>query len=142
MAELFTIQSVTTLGMLILLQAVLGFDNLLYISLESKRVEESKQQTVRRLGIGLAIVLRIVLLIILIKAIDMLKGQTLFAFDFFAIVGQFDGHSLIVLFGGGFIMYTATKEIWHMMSLEEEEHGEKSSRRRTAGAAVFWIVDA
>ena len=68
MTELFTVQSVMTLGMLILLQAVLGFDNLLYISLESKRVEESKQQSVRRLGIGLAIVLRIVLLIILIKA--------------------------------------------------------------------------
>ena len=140
MAELFSIESVMTLGMLILLQAVLGFDNLLYISLESKRVEESKQQSVRRLGIGLAIVLRIVLLIVLIKAIDMLKGRTFLSFESLPIGGKFDGHSLIVLFGGGFIMYTAMKEIWHMMSLEEEAHGAESASRRTAGAAVFWIV--
>ena len=42
--------------MLILLQAVLGFDNLLYISLESKKVSEDKRKRVRVLGIGLAIV--------------------------------------------------------------------------------------
>ncbi len=38
MAELFTLENLFTLGVLSLLQAVLGFDNLLYISLESKRV--------------------------------------------------------------------------------------------------------
>jgi len=54
MTGLFTIQNLMTLGMLVVLQAVLGFDNLLYVSLESKRVAEDKQQFVRRLGIGLA----------------------------------------------------------------------------------------
>ena len=49
---LFTFQSFFTLLMLVLLQAVLGFDNLLYISIESKRVEASQQSKVRRLGIG------------------------------------------------------------------------------------------
>ena len=44
-----------TLLMLIVLQAVLGFDNLLYISLESKKAPEKKQQYVRKLGIGLAL---------------------------------------------------------------------------------------
>lgn len=57
MESLFTIQSLMTLAMLVLLQAVLGFDNLLYISLESKRVEEDQQQRVRRIGIALAIIL-------------------------------------------------------------------------------------
>ena len=55
-----------TLGMLIFLQAVLGFDNLLYISLESKRVPEPDQQKVRRLGIGLAIVILAVQIVLLI----------------------------------------------------------------------------
>ena len=40
MAELFSISGLSTLLVLILLQAVLGFDNLLYISIESKRVGE------------------------------------------------------------------------------------------------------
>ena len=55
------LDNVMTLGMLILLQAVLGFDNLLYVSLESKRAPAAKQAMVRRLGIGLAIALRIIL---------------------------------------------------------------------------------
>ncbi len=41
---------IITLGFLVLLQAVLGFDNLLYISLESKRVAPERQAYVRRLG--------------------------------------------------------------------------------------------
>ncbi|NNE93064.1 MAG: hypothetical protein HKN23_15570, partial [Verrucomicrobiales bacterium] len=47
-------ENLVTLAMLILLQAVLGFDNLLYISLESKRAPKEKQAAVRRFGIGLA----------------------------------------------------------------------------------------
>jgi len=46
------IANLFTLVMLILLQAVLGFDNLLYISLESKRAPEDKQNYVRKVGIG------------------------------------------------------------------------------------------
>jgi predicted tellurium resistance membrane protein TerC len=49
------IENIITLFMLILLQAVLGFDNLLYISLESKRAPKEKQRYVRKLGIGLAV---------------------------------------------------------------------------------------
>ena len=61
------IENILTLLMLVLLQAVLGFDNLLYISLESKRAPLEKQKMVRSVGIGLAIVLRIVLLFALVN---------------------------------------------------------------------------
>ena len=64
------IEIVMTLGMLVLLQAVLGFDNLLYISLESKRAPESKQSSVRKWGIGIAVGLRVILLLLLIKMIS------------------------------------------------------------------------
>ncbi|MEL7265940.1 MAG: hypothetical protein AAFP69_14160, partial [Planctomycetota bacterium] len=50
LSEFFSIGNLFTLLMLILLQAVLGFDNLLYISIESKRVEEKSQGYVRRWG--------------------------------------------------------------------------------------------
>ena len=55
MLDLLTLENLFTLLMLVLLQAVLGFDNLLYISIESKRVEKASQAKVRRLGIMLAI---------------------------------------------------------------------------------------
>ena len=49
MADLLTLENLFTLAMLILLQAVLGFDNLLYISIESKRVASQHQAMVRKL---------------------------------------------------------------------------------------------
>ena len=70
MEGLFTLDSLFTLLMLILLQVVLGFDNLLYISLESKKAPAERQSYVRKLGVGLAIVLRIVLLFVLMSLIQ------------------------------------------------------------------------
>ena len=125
MTEIFTLDNIFTLFMLILLQAVLGFDNLLYISLESKRAPEDKQSMVRRLGIGLAVVLRIVLLFILINLISFFK-EPLFSIPWIGkIEGTFNVHSIIVLVGGVFIMYTAMREIWHMMKIEKDDHLEK-----------------
>ena len=64
------LEVIFTLIMLILLQAVLGFDNLLYISLESKKAPTANQKKVRKTGILIAIVLRIVLLFVLVSIID------------------------------------------------------------------------
>ena len=81
MEGLFTIDNFITLARLTLLQAVLGLDNLLYISLESKRAPEKEQKRVRTLGIGMAIVLRIILLFILIRVIAYFQDP-IFGFEF------------------------------------------------------------
>ncbi len=139
MADLFTLETLFTLCMLILLQAVLGFDNLLYISIESKRVEEDQQSRVRRLGIGMAIVLRIVLLFVLMSAIRYFQEPFL-TLDFAGIAeGKINIHAAIVLVGGVFIIYTAFKEIVHMLSIDDLEH-EAAGPRRTVAGAIFWIV--
>ena len=65
--DAFTLENFATLFMLILLKAVLGFYKLLYISLESKKVKKEDQSYVRKMGIGIAIVLRIVLLFVLVS---------------------------------------------------------------------------
>ncbi|MEL6323193.1 MAG: tellurium resistance protein TerC, partial [Pseudomonadota bacterium] len=70
--EVFSASGFFTLLMLLLLQAVLGFDNLLYISIESKRVGEAQSGTVRRWGIGIAVLLRIVLLVIIVNLFSLL----------------------------------------------------------------------
>jgi len=73
MLELLTIDNLLTLLMLILLQVVLGFDNLLYIAIESKRAPVESQRKVRQLGIGMAIVLRIILLFVILQAIGLFQ---------------------------------------------------------------------
>lgn len=133
MAEPTLLQNLLTLVMLVLLQLVLGFDNLLYISLESSQAPADKQQYVRRLGIGIAVFLRIALLFLLINLIKFLQDP-FWSFDVEGIVhGEFNFHSVIVLLGGGFILYTAVKEIWHMISLEESE---KLTERKTKSVSA------
>ena len=97
MAELFSISGLFTLGMLVLLQAVLGFDNLLYISIESKRVAEDQQSKVRKLGIGVAVVLRIVLLFVVVRLIALLE-EPFVEFHNGYIDAAISGHSLVFSF--------------------------------------------
>ncbi|HHH27025.1 MAG TPA: tellurium resistance protein TerC [Polyangiaceae bacterium] len=125
--------------MLVLLQAVLGFDNLLYISIESKRVAPDKQSFVRKAGLGLAIILRIALLYVIMKLIAYVE-EPFWSFDYPGLAkGAVSGHAVIVLFGGAFILYTALKEISHMLSIEDiGEGGEENFRG--VGAALFWII--
>ena len=104
--------------MLVLLQAVLGFDNLLYISLESKKADVTRQSFVRKTGIGLAIIFRIILLFALVKLIGYFQEPILHIPFEDVVEGHFNIHSLIVLAGGVFILFTAMKEIWHMVSFK------------------------
>ncbi|TWT57957.1 Integral membrane protein TerC family protein [Thalassoglobus neptunius] len=139
MGEMFSLHGLFTLAMLILLQAVLGFDNLLYISIESKRVTEEKQAYVRKMGIGLAIALRIILLVVVMGTIQKFQDPLFEVHLGKAFDGVFNLHALITLAGGGFILYTAVKEIHHMLSIEHlEEHHD--TKPKSVNAAIFWIV--
>lgn len=134
---LFTIQNLFTLGMLILLQAVLGFDNLLYISLESQRVKASSQSKIRKWGIGLAVLLRIVLLFALLNILQLFTNE-LFSLNIEGIIkGSFNLESIVVFLGGIFLIYTAIKEIMHMMMLEEDLNRE---RKPSSFAAVLFSI--
>lgn len=138
---LFTVGNLFTLFMLVMLQAVLGFDNLLYISLESKRAPADRQSYVRKLGIGLAIILRVLLLLILVTVIEYFQeplgelkiGEFLFANP--------NIHSLIVLAGGVFILYTAVKEIWHLMIPDSLESDDRKPRSINSVIAMIVIMN-
>ncbi len=170
LSGLLSVEGIFTLGMLVLLQAVLGFDNLLYISLESQRVEESKQSSVRKWGVGLAIFLRLALLVVLLMAIDKMQDpfftyglsiedgervahpandhviETSHAHTNYKLTDSgglfaatFNVHALVVLCGGLFIIYTAFKEIMHMLHIEQDS-SRKEEKPRSPGAAIFWIM--
>ena len=140
MADLFTLENLLTLLMLIMLQAVLGFDNLLYIAIESNKVGAKDASKVRRWGIGLAVVFRIILLIVIVKMFDLLSG-VLFSIPFENIVeGHFTLQSLVTLIGGGFIIYTAIKEITHMLTVDHIEHSEGTGKNSIIKAIAFIVM--
>ena len=138
MESIFSLNNLFTLCMLTLLQAVLGFDNLLYISLESKRAPVSQQAMVRHWGIGIAIILRIILLFILVNIIQYFQNPFLDIHIQDIISSSLNLHSIIVLIGGVFILYTATREILHMMNLEDLEHDSRDPR--SVKIIITWIV--
>ena len=136
----WSISGIFTLGMLILLQAVLGFDNLLYISIESKRVPAEKQSMVRRWGIGLAIAFRIVLLFVVVNLIQRLQTPFFETGDNDLVAMSLTGHSLIVLVGGAFILWTAVKEIYHMLASDDLSDAPGKSAGTSVKKAVTLIV--
>jgi predicted tellurium resistance membrane protein TerC len=130
------LSSIGTLIMLIVLQVVLGFDNLLYIALESKKAPEEKQEYVRKMGIFIAIILRLILLFLLVNLVENFKN-TLIELNTDFIKLNMNLHSLIILFGGGFILYTSIKEIWHMIIFETNE---VSTEKSSTNKAILMIV--
>ena len=140
MADLFTIENFANLGVLIFLQAVLGFDNLLYISIESKRAPVAQQAAVRRWGILIAVALRIVLLFVMIKLIENLT-EPFFHLHFPGIIeGSFNFATVVFLLGGGFIMYTALREIGHMLAVDDLENEGNMAAKSSAAMVIATIV--
>lgn len=131
---------IITLFFLVLLQAVLGFDNLLYISLESKRVAPDRQAFVRRLGIGLAIGLRIVLLFTVLQLFDSFKDPMFGIHARGFVEGGFTLQAMIEMCGGAFILYTAVKEIFHMLHIHQDDDARGARKPRSVATAVFLIV--
>ena len=134
------LDNIITLLMLVMLQAVLGFDNLLYISLESKKAPIERQSYVRKMGIGLAIVFRIVLLFVLVKLIGYFQDPVLHIPFENVIEGHFNIHSIIVLIGGVFIVFTAMKEIWHMVSFQDFTVSSSESKSSVSKIITMIVV--
>ena len=134
------LENILTLLMLVLLQAVLGFDNLLYISLESKKADVTRQSFVRKTGIGLAIIFRIILLFALVKLIGYFQEPILHIPFKGVVEGHFNIHSLIVLMGGIFILFTAMKEIWHMVSFKNFTVNDSGTKQSVSKVIVMIVV--
>jgi len=93
---------------------------------------------VRRWGIGIAVLLRIVLLYIVMKLIHSFHN-TIVNIGFSNIIeGEFNLHSIILIFGGVFIIYTAMKEILHMMVFSD--HEPEKDHSNSMGMIIFLIV--
>ncbi|WP_417525671.1 TerC family protein [Marinovum sp.] len=140
MADLLTIENLGNLVMLCFLQAVLGFDNLLYISIESQRAPVAHQKAVRFWGIIIAVVLRVVLLFVMIRLIDSL-AEPFFVMNWEGVLtGGVNFATLVFIIGGIFIIYTAVKEIGHMLSIEHLKTDVEGKAGKSAGQVIMLIV--
>ncbi len=140
MADLLTIENLGNLLMLCFLQAVLGFDNLLYISIESQRAPVAHQKSVRFWGIIIAVALRVVLLFTMIQLIDAL-AEPFFIFNQPGLIeGGVNFATCVFILGGVFIIYTAVKEIGHMLSIQHLDTDVDHKGGKSAAKVVMLIV--
>tara|TARA_B100001939_G_C16937679_1_gene616872 strand:+ start:901 stop:1653 length:753 start_codon:yes stop_codon:yes gene_type:complete len=133
------VEDLITLLLLILLQFVLGIDNLLYISFESKKVKPELQKKVRLYGIFGAVVLRILILVTILNIIKYFENP-IFSLNNFIIEGTFNFHSLIIIIGGIFILYTSVTEI--VLILLNNSSNDESNKRvsKSYFASLFSII--
>ncbi len=135
---------------LIVMEVVLGIDNLVFISILSNKLPPEHRQRVRRIGISLALIMRLVLL----STIAFIVGLVHPVFDL-GIVGPAGAHGeptfetafswrdLILLAGGLFLIWKATKEIHHTVDPGEESKDvldKTGAAISNVGSAIFQII--
>lgn len=114
------------------LEIVLGIDNIIFISIVTNRLPEAQQNSARRLGLLLAMVMRILLLFSLTQ-IMALTGSL------FTVAGNdISGRDLILLLGGLFLLYKSVSEIHGKVAEAGKPKIKKTAARY--GATIFQIV--
>nr|WP_077383349.1 DUF1127 domain-containing protein [Mesorhizobium prunaredense] len=120
---------------LVALEVVLGIDNLIFISILTNKLPKNQQARARRLGISAALVMRLVLL----ATISIIVGLT--APVFAAFGHAFSWRDLILIAGGLFLVWKATKEIHH--TVDPEDHKDNimgETLQLSLAGAVFQIL--
>lgn len=113
---------------LVVLEIVLGIDNLLFIAVLAEKLPPHQRDCARQLGLGLALIMRLLLLTAIFWVVTLVK-------PLFALAGfSFSGRDLILIGGGLFLVFKATMELDER--LEGSAHQTFSSRTY----AGFWMV--
>ncbi len=134
---------------LVIMEVVLGIDNLVFISILSNKLPAEQRQKARRIGISLALIMRIALLF----SITWIVGLTapVFNLGITGPVGEhgepsfetmFSWRDLILIAGGLFLLWKATKEIHH--SVDPAPTGDVLDTKNVVisnfGSAIFQII--
>lgn len=123
---------------LIVMEVVLGIDNLIFISILSNKLPPEHRSRVRRIGISLALIMRLALL----STIAWIVTLTAPIFTLFG--NAFSWKDVILILGGLFLVWKATKEIHHSVdpapSKDLLEKDKKEVVINNAGAAIFQII--
>ncbi|MDM8345704.1 TerC family protein [Pseudochrobactrum sp. sp1633] len=120
---------------LLVMEIVLGIDNLIFISILTNKLPEHQQTKARRIGIGAALILRLGLLFT-ISIIVQMKDPVIEAFGH-----AFSWRDIILIAGGLFLVWKATKEIHHTVDPNDgHEAGAGKVVMLSMGAAITQIL--
>jgi len=117
---------------LVALEIVLGIDNIIFISILADKLPRERRESIRRLGLLVAMFMRIGLLALLAWMVG-LTAPLFTVFD-----QEFSGRDLILIGGGLFLIYKSTTEIHQL--LEGEESAASAAVRATIAAVIAQIV--
>lgn len=135
MEHLFTSESIISFIILVVLEIVLGIDNVIFVSIILNRLPKKDQNSARRLWMITGIISRSLLLMALGWLLKQ-KGKAVFS------IGDkgFDLASLVMLAGGIFLIYKSVREIHH--KLEGEDPNESSLKKKplSFGKAIVQIM--
>lgn len=123
-------------GMLTALEIVLGIDNIIFISILVGRLPPELRDKARRLGLGFAMVSRLLLLF----SLSWVMGLTT---DLFSVLGKgFSGRDLVLLLGGVFLLYKASHEIFVEVEARDEHApaATDDAALKAAGTKLFWAI--
>ncbi|WP_297804411.1 TerC family protein [uncultured Brevundimonas sp.] len=130
---------------LVVMEVVLGIDNLIFISILSNKLPPEHRQRTRRIGIGLALIMRLCLL----ATIGWIVGLTQPVFDLgwsgAGFETSFSWRDLILIAGGLFLIWKATKEIHHSVDTTPSDTGLLEKEKKDAvinnvGSAIVQII--
>lgn len=129
---LTTVDGLFYLLMLTLLEIVLGIDNIIFISIITDKLHVKNQRIARRVGLALALIVRLFLLTIAAWMMGLTKSLcTIGGMKFFS------GHALVLLIGGLFLVYKSGQEMLeHMKGHPQKTKAGKDNLK----AVIFQIV--
>ena len=120
---------------LIAMEVVLGIDNLIFISILTNKLPENVRERARKIGISLALLMRLGLLSLVAFIVTLTQPV-------FALFGHgFSWRDIILIAGGLFLVWKATKEIHH--SVDDNPNEDVFDTGKAAmgfGAAIFQII--
>ncbi|OUM08664.1 hypothetical protein BW686_04960 [Pseudomonas syringae] len=123
------------LATLVVMEVVLGIDNLIFISIITNKLPEHQREKARKLGIGMALVMRLGLLSTVAYIVQLTEPV-------FEVFGKaFSWKDMILVAGGLFLVWKATTEIHHSMDVKtDEEKALGSVVALSMGAAIVQIL--
>ena len=135
MLELLTVSNLIALLTLTSLEIVLGIDNIVFIAIIAGRLPEHDRRTARLVGLSVAIITRLLLLLTLSLLASLTEPDITIAEQ------PFSGRDIVLILGGVFLIYKATKEIHEKTMKDESElHINDPKRTPTLRGIVCQIV--
>ena len=119
---------------LIALEVILGIDNIIFISILADKLPADQGKKLRLWGIGLAMVMRLALLGIISWILKL--DQVLFT----VLETDMTGKGIILLFGGLFLIYKSTKEIYHKTELHQNGENQKQAVVRSFSKLLSEVI--